>query len=71
MVDGRESFWVVVYDPFMSRDLNRAQVASIVRKGLERTRGDFRQLLHLFNLEAEDDKPFRRFLRRHQCHMQL
>jgi len=71
MVDGRESFWAVVYDPFMSRDLNRAQVASIVRKGLERTRGDVRQLLHLFNLEAEDDKPFRRFLRRHQCHMQL
>jgi len=71
IVDGRESFWAAVYDPFMSHDLTRAQVAFIVRKGLERTRGDFRLLLQLFNMEAADSKPFRSFLRRHQCHMQL
>jgi transcriptional regulator with PAS, ATPase and Fis domain len=71
MVDGRESFWAAVYDPFMSHDLTRAQVAFIVRKGLERTRGDFRLLVQLFNMDDADDKPFRSFLRRHQCHMQL
>ena len=37
MVNGGESFWSCVYAPFMSRDLTRDDLRTIVRKGLERT----------------------------------
>jgi DNA-binding NtrC family response regulator len=67
MVVGGESFWGVVYDPFMLRDLTRQELRQIVRKGLEQTRGSYARLLELFNMTPDDDGRFRQFLRRHQC----
>jgi transcriptional regulator with PAS, ATPase and Fis domain len=67
MVRGGESFWGVVYDPFMLRDLTRQELRQIVRKGLEQTRGSYAMLLELFNMTPDDDGRFRQFLRRHQC----
>ena len=32
---GRQSFWQAVYEPFMRRDLNRSQVKSLVKAGLD------------------------------------
>ena len=69
LLEGRECFWSVVYDPFMSRDLTRDDIRALVRAGLERTSGSYTALLHLFNMETEDHKRFLNFLTKHQCHM--
>jgi transcriptional regulator with PAS, ATPase and Fis domain len=65
----RESFWSVVYSPFMSRDLTRDDVKAIVRCGLQHTSGNYRALVEMFNMAPQDYKRFLGFLRKHQCHM--
>ena len=69
MVHGRESFWAVVYPPFIARDLTRDDVRLVVRKGLEQARGNYKLLVSLFNMPATDYKRFLNFLRKHDCHM--
>ncbi|HET7220611.1 MAG TPA: sigma-54 dependent transcriptional regulator [Vicinamibacterales bacterium] len=69
MVNGGESFWSCVYAPFMSRDLTRDDLRAIVRKGLERTSGNYKVMVELFNMPADDYKRFLGFLRKYQCHM--
>jgi DNA-binding NtrC family response regulator len=69
MVNGGESFWSAVYTPFMSRDLTRDDVRAIVRRGLERTGGNYRVMVELFNMPADDYKRFLGVLRKYQCHM--
>ncbi len=69
MVNGGESFWAAVYAPFMSRDLTRDDVRAIVRRGLERTGGNYRVMVELFNMPADDYKRFLGMLRKYQCHM--
>jgi transcriptional regulator with PAS, ATPase and Fis domain len=69
MVNGGESFWSSVYAPFMSRDLTRDDLRAIVRKGLERTSGNYKVMVELFNMPADDYKRFLGFLRKYQCHM--
>ncbi len=69
IVAHRESFWTAVYAPFMSRDLTRDDVRALVKAGLQHTRGNYKMLLELFNMEARDYKRFLNFLRKHQCHM--
>ena len=69
MVVAKESFWAVVYAPFMSRDLTRDDLRALVRKGLEQTGGNYRVLTELFNMSAGDYKRFLSFLRKHHCHV--
>jgi len=69
MVNGGESFWSCVYAPFMSRDLTRDDLRAIVRKGLERTSGNYKVMVELFNMPGDDYKRFLGFLRKYQCHM--
>jgi DNA-binding NtrC family response regulator len=69
MVKGGESFWSVVYDPFLSRDLTRADLREVVRLGLEQTRGNYKMLTTAFKMAPEDYKRFMGFLRKHQCHL--
>jgi transcriptional regulator with PAS, ATPase and Fis domain len=69
MVNGGESFWSSVYAPFMSRDLTRDDLRAIVRKGLERTSGNYKVMVELFNMPVDDYKRFLGFLRKYQCHM--
>jgi DNA-binding NtrC family response regulator len=66
---GGESFWSVVYEPFISRDLTRDDLRAIVSRGLEQTRGSYKALVQSFNLEAQDYKRFLSFLRKYECHM--
>ena len=67
--DGRQSFWSVVYAPFISRDLTRDDLRAIVRKGLEQTSGNYSVLVELFNMPQDDYKRFLGFLRKYQCHV--
>jgi transcriptional regulator with PAS, ATPase and Fis domain len=69
MVSGGESFWTCVYAPLMSRDLTRDDVRAIVRRGLERTGGNYRVMVELFNMPPDDYKRFLGVLRKYQCHM--
>ena len=69
MVNDRMSFWSVVYGPFMSRDLTRADVRAVVKRGLESTSGNYKVLVELFNMKADDYKRFLGFLRKYHCHM--
>jgi hypothetical protein len=69
IVQGRQSFWSVVYGPFMSRDLTRDDLRALVGLGLQQTSGSYRVLVELFNMPPTDYKRFLNFLRKHQCHM--
>ena len=71
MVEGGESFWPVVYQPFMTRDLTRDDLRLIVRQGLEETRGDYKILVQLFNMPPKDYKRFLNFLHKYDCHLPL
>ncbi len=64
-----ESFWSAVYPVFMSRDLTRTDLRKIIQMGLESTNGNYRSLVQLFNMPAEDYKRFLSFLRKHDCHL--
>lgn len=63
IVVGGEDFWRVAYAPFMSRDLNRAQVKDLIRLGLIKTKGSYRALLEDFHLPLADYQRFMDFLR--------
>jgi len=66
LMDGDENFWKAVYVPFMSRDLNRSQVRDVIRQGLRKTHGSYRDLVHLFRLRHGDYQKFMDFLRHHK-----
>jgi transcriptional regulator with PAS, ATPase and Fis domain len=69
MVNGREPFWTVVYEPFMLRDMTRDDLRALVSRGLEQTRGSYRILVQMFNMPEADYKRFLNFLRKHDCQM--
>ena len=62
-----ESFWSIVYEPFMARDLMREHVRSVVTLGLEQTRGSYKSLVQYLHMPPTDYKRFLNFLRKHQC----
>jgi transcriptional regulator with GAF, ATPase, and Fis domain len=69
MLDHQESFWLVVYSSFMSRDLTRDDLRAVVQIGLERTSGNYRLLTRLFGMPDSDYKRFLSFLRKYDCHL--
>jgi DNA-binding NtrC family response regulator len=68
MVRDRETFWTVVYEPFMARDLTREDVRALVRHGLAQTDDGYKSLAGLFNVPG-DHKKLLSFLRKHDCHL--
>ena len=69
MTQRGESFWTVVYEPFVQHDVTRDIVRTVVRRGLEQARGNYGSLTKLFNLPPNDYKRFLSFLQKHDCHM--
>jgi len=69
MLQRGESFWSAVYPVFMSRDLTRDDLRTIVQAGLQSTNGNYRLLVQLFNMPEPDYKRFLSFLRKHDCHL--
>jgi transcriptional regulator with PAS, ATPase and Fis domain len=47
MVRDRETFWTVVYEPFMSHDLTRDDLRTLVKQGLSHTRGGYKAVASL------------------------
>jgi transcriptional regulator with GAF, ATPase, and Fis domain len=66
MVEGDGSFWDVVHQPFLERDLNRAQVREIISQGLLAARGSYRRMSVLFNIKPDHYQKFMDFLRHHR-----
>jgi transcriptional regulator with PAS, ATPase and Fis domain len=69
VVEGGESFWTVVYPLYMQREITKANVREVVRKGLEDARGNYKIVAKMFNLGADDYKRFLNFLRKHDCQL--
>jgi len=64
-----ENFWESVARPYAERLITRTHVENVVRRGLQQSRGSYRQLVRLFNLPDSDYKRFMDFLRRHRCNI--
>jgi DNA-binding NtrC family response regulator len=71
MLENHESFWAVVHSPFMDRDLTRAHTMEVIARGLERSGGNYRSLVSLFNMPQSDYKRFLTFLSSHRCHVRF
>jgi len=69
LASDRDSFWSVVYPAFMARDLTRADLRALLRKGLQQAGGNYKVLVQLFNMPTNDYKRFLNFLRKHDCHV--
>jgi DNA-binding NtrC family response regulator len=67
MVRDCETFWSVVYEPFMDRDITREDLRALVRQGLRLTRGSYKSMAQLFNIPQTDYKRLMNFLRKYQC----
>jgi transcriptional regulator with PAS, ATPase and Fis domain len=63
------TFWSVVFDPFMARDLTREDVRGVVTRGLRATAGNYKEMVRLFNLQPGEYKRFLAFLRKYGCHV--
>ena len=61
------SFWKVVAEPFLRRELNRAQVRAVIARGLQATQGRYTELVRLFGLPDDQYHRFYKFLSKHHC----
>lgn len=66
MEAGEASFWSAVRDPYLDRELNRAEVRQIVRRALERSAGSYKRALKTFGLRTDEYLRFMDFLRHHR-----
>ena len=64
-----ENFWTVVHQPFKAHELTRDDLAALVHRGLQHTRGSYRALLGVFGLPATDYKRFHAFLYQQNCNL--
>jgi transcriptional regulator with PAS, ATPase and Fis domain len=69
LVDQHQSFWTTVYPMYMTREITRAHVRDVVRRGLEEARGNYKIVARLFNMEPREYKRFLNFLRKHDCQL--
>jgi len=69
MLEEQESFWTAVYPLYMQREITRSNVRDLVRRGLEESRGNYRIVAKLFNMQPGDYKRFLNFLRKHDCQL--
>jgi len=61
-----QSFWQVVKEPFLKRDLNRRQVKAILSEALVQTGGNYKDTLRLFNIDKNEYASFMKFLYRNK-----
>jgi len=66
--DGND-FWTVVQRPFRAHQITKAQLAALIDRGLQETRGSYRALVKLFNLPPSDYKRFHAFLYQQNCNL--
>lgn len=57
-----KSFWEVVKEPYMSRELKRSEVKTVIDRGLMAANGRYNELIKTFNLKKHDYHRLMRFL---------
>ena len=62
-------FWEIVQKPFRAHEVTRAELAALIDRGLQETRGSYRALVKLFNLPSSDYKRFHAFLYQQNCNL--
>ena len=67
MTEQGESFWTTVYPLFMGREITRSNVRDLIALGLQESRGNYKIVARIFNMEQRDYKRFLNFLRKHDC----
>jgi hypothetical protein len=58
-----------VQKPFRAHEVTRAELAALIDRGLQETRGSYRALVRLFNLPPSDYKRFHAFLYQQNCNL--
>ena len=66
MAGGGGTFWDLVYEPFMDRELNRGEVRAVVEEGLRRSNWSYKRSLRVFGVDQDDYLKFMDFLRHHR-----
>jgi len=64
MVEQGRSFWQIVKEPFLLREIKRSEVKELIRRGLQKA-GNYKALLHLFLIKPNEYKKFINFISRH------
>jgi transcriptional regulator with PAS, ATPase and Fis domain len=67
MVVRGESFWDVVYAPFLAHDLTRQQLRDVIQAGLDQCQGRYNALTELFNMPKRDYRRFLGVLKKYDC----
>ena len=67
LVSGDRHFWDDVHALFTNRDLTRADLRLLMRRGLAATGGNYRAVVQLFGMEPQDYKKLLNFLAAHEC----
>jgi DNA-binding NtrC family response regulator len=67
LTSGELHFWDDVHRLFTDRDLTRADLRHLIRKGLIASSGSYRGLLRLFRMTQDDYKTLLNFLAAHDC----
>jgi DNA-binding NtrC family response regulator len=62
-----ESFWDVVYAPFLAHDLTRQQMRDVIQAGLDQCQGRYNALTELFNMPKRDYRRFLGALKKFDC----
>jgi transcriptional regulator with AAA-type ATPase domain len=62
-----ESFWDVVYAPFLAHDLTRQQMRDVIQSGLDQCEGRYSALTELFNMPKRDHRRFLGALKKFDC----
>jgi transcriptional regulator with GAF, ATPase, and Fis domain len=65
LLERRGTFWSLVHEPYLDRDLKRTEVRALIKQGLAETRGSYKKLLELLGVAADDYLKFMDFLRHH------
>ena len=64
IVSGGESFWKLVHEPYLARDLTRDELRALIARAFEHAHGDQFELSRNFNIAPTDHKRFVNFLRK-------
>ena len=62
---GPGSFWTLVHEPFLNRDLSRKEVRGIIKRGLSMAGHSYREALPIWGVAEGDYQKFMDFLRHH------
>jgi transcriptional regulator with PAS, ATPase and Fis domain len=67
LVSGKQRFWEDVHVLFTNRDLTRADLRQLIRRGLSSTGGNYRALVQLFGMAVQENTTLLNYLAAHDC----